>query len=428
MSTQDPGGFSPGNSSNLMQFDNSKCISNMAPGQKFLIMRRINGNKSMKGISPFMVNRVIDTVAGKLDKMNLLRDGTLLMKTSDAKQANKLVKLTAFNSDIKVEVIEHQWLNKIRGVIKCRELIGVSDDEVLYEMKNQYVTEIYRLKKKLDRDETEEIGTYFLTFSTSQLPDYVNIGYIRCRVYPYIPNPMRCVNCLQFNHKKDKCENPTMCANCGDQYHLADEKSKCEKPLKCVNCLGEHNSLDRRCPEYKKNKAINRIKVIEQLSIYEARKVYAIRNPLQFQRQTFAEKVKENVPIENAEKNQKSINTDKNEDYLNSSPENDIEMETPGEITENTTSEVTHSSNTMPPETPKNKIQKKPAQQSTPRRPQRSRNSSSTRAADNKITKPQTAKNQNAMKETIRRSRSFIKDVMLTPEEEEMLDKMSSDQ
>jgi hypothetical protein len=150
-------------------------------------------------------------------------------------------------------------------------------------MKDQNISEIYRLKKKENGLESE-LGTYFITFTTTTVPDYIDIGYLRVRVSIYTPPPMRCWNCLQFNHTKSHCKSQTrICGNCGDSFHLA-EKEICLRAPKCVNCFGNHSSFNKNCPIFIKNKEINHIKVTEMVSFNEAKRLFRIRNPLFNQR------------------------------------------------------------------------------------------------------------------------------------------------
>ncbi|KAL5275294.1 hypothetical protein ACFFRR_001296 [Megaselia abdita] len=53
-----------------------------------------------------------------------------------------------------------------------------------------------------------------------------------------------------------------------------------EPDVKCANCTEAHNSFSRFCPTYKKEFEIQKIKVTQKKTISEARKEYAIQNPL----------------------------------------------------------------------------------------------------------------------------------------------------
>jgi hypothetical protein len=155
----------------------------------------------------------------------MLRNGSLLVQAKDVHQADLYVRIIAFSPEVNVDISEHKSLNKTRGVIRCKELIiGVSDEEFLSEMQDQHVTEIYRLKRKENGKELE-LGTYFITFSTSTMPEFIDVGYFRVRVSIYTPPPMRCWNCLQFNHTKTHCKSGTrICGNCGDAFHLGENQ------------------------------------------------------------------------------------------------------------------------------------------------------------------------------------------------------------
>jgi hypothetical protein len=157
-------------------------------------------------------------------------------------------------------------------------LAGVSDEEFLEEMKDQHVTGIQRMKKKMNGIE-KETGLYFLTFGTCDPPEFVTICYERLEVRKFTPSPYRCWNCLKFNHSKNSCSAEKRCANCGQNYHLTEEFEVCMNPINCVNCGGQHSSLDKKCPIYLMNKEINAIMVNSNLSRKEAIMIYKSRNP-----------------------------------------------------------------------------------------------------------------------------------------------------
>lgn len=422
MKPGDPGGSPPGYNPLLMEFDNAKTIKSVSPGPKYLVMRRIGEGSTMKGVSPFLIHRAIESVAGKVQKTNALRSGDLLIQTQDAKQANKLVKLIALNSEVKVDISEHERLNKVRGVIRCRELIGISNDEILFEMQDQYISEIRRLTRKENGVEIE-IGTYFLTFSTTTLPDYVNIGFIRCSVKPYIPSPLRCFNCLKLNHSKENCRNSSrLCSNCGDSYHIDDDNQKCEKPPKCVNCFGLHNSLDKSCPKYIESREINRIKVVEQVSYREANNIYKSRNPLSFNRpfsSLFKNNSQHNIPESPSQDSpkEKEENTNQEDENLKSQileSDNEMEIEI---IDENNKNQIPQTT----PHNPSTSQNPNPSQ-----RPSRSlHRSPSKNRSTSKVKKHSQHKTQAAIKNAVKLvDDEFIKEHVVTPREEAYLNKM----
>jgi hypothetical protein len=262
-----------------MSFDITRKLSNETPGEKFLVMKRIGNNGSMDGVSPFLVTKAIEGVAqGRVQKISWLRNGTVLIKTVNLKQAMQLVKLTGLSPIYQVEVSEHNRLNSSKGVIRTRMLSSVSDEEFLSEMKSQNIIGIYRVKRKIDNVE-KETGVYFLTFATCEPPETINMCYESVRVTPYVIPPMRCWNCLKFNHTKNFCSERKNCANCGQEFHLTEEFEVCDLPKSCVNCGGPHSSLDRKCPTYQMHREINAIMAYNKLSLREARIIYQQRNP-----------------------------------------------------------------------------------------------------------------------------------------------------
>ena len=99
-------------------------------------------------------------------------------------QAQKLMRLTGLSSSIPVTVIEHDRLNTSKGVIMCRILNTCSEEEICQNLKNQGVTEVYSVKIFFQGVQ-KPTGTYFLTFSSTKLPEEIKIAYLNVKVSPY---------------------------------------------------------------------------------------------------------------------------------------------------------------------------------------------------------------------------------------------------
>lgn len=82
-----------------------------------------------------------------------------------------------------------------------------------------------------------------LTF-TSCSSATVKEGYLDCEVGPYIPNPLRCFQCQQFDHLKAVYHGFVTCACCSGKYHSA---YKCKLIPHCVNCSSSHLSYFCSC-------------------------------------------------------------------------------------------------------------------------------------------------------------------------------------
>ena len=103
-------------------------------------MNRVDQGATLTTVSPFLLKKVIDTVAGEIDKCIKLRNGTVLLLTKNLQQAEKLVQLTSLNNNISISINEHNSLNQVKGVVFHHEFKYVSDDEILSNCKLQNVS------------------------------------------------------------------------------------------------------------------------------------------------------------------------------------------------------------------------------------------------------------------------------------------------
>ena len=114
------------------------------------------------------------------------------------------------------------------------------------------------------------------------MPSEIKIAYLNVKVTHYIPDPARCFTCLQYGHISKNCKSEQrLCINCAKPHHTTDEE-KCNNAPSCIHCPNneiKHNSISRDCPKYKDEKNIQKIRVTENISIYEAAKKYRLINP-----------------------------------------------------------------------------------------------------------------------------------------------------
>lgn len=237
-------------------------------GPRFLILKRTDPGKTMELENPFFIKKAMDAITTNV-QISRLKDGDLLLKTVDRQQAAKLLKQEKFGGTMNIKITEHPKLNLCSGTIFCRDLIKVSDELILSELKDQKVVKVDRMKKKLDNGQLIDTGVFILTFDLCHIPDSIDVGFYPCKVKQYIPSPLRCMNCLKYGHTKNRCTGPRTCANCGTPYH---DNAPCPKPNSCLHCQGQHSALDRKCPRYLDEMEIQKISVTERLSLNDARK------------------------------------------------------------------------------------------------------------------------------------------------------------
>ena len=160
-------------------------------------------------------------------------------------------------------------------MIRCRDLEGVSEEEICQHLSSQDVTAIRRIKVRRN-NELLPTNTFVLTFNVPTLPTSIKAGYLNIPVEPFIPNPLRCFKCQRFGHGQNTCRGKLTCARCGQFDH--DNKT-CVNDVVCINCKGNHCAYSRECPQWKLEKQVQQGRVQNRLSFPEARKLVETATP-----------------------------------------------------------------------------------------------------------------------------------------------------
>ena len=245
--------------------------------------------KKLSSLSPFQRREGCDRF-GKVSRCDKLRDGGIEVEFVDEIEAKRALSATEFQYTVKdghgkrlvklpITVSAHRTKNTSRGVIFCVDLEDVSDEDIAEGLSDFGVVAARRIRS---RKAGALIPTHniILTFNQLELPREVSVGYVRVRVRPYIPNPMRCFRCLRFGHTRDYCRNRPTCGNCASSDHSGEDCTSETK--KCVNCdasQNPHSAFDRSCPALQREKEIIAIKHTERVSFREAREKYNASHP-----------------------------------------------------------------------------------------------------------------------------------------------------
>ncbi|XP_055924552.1 uncharacterized protein LOC129956646 [Argiope bruennichi] len=247
----------------------------LKPYDAFFIVKRVSEVKeSFHTVSPFLVEKALTGSVGEVASVRKLRSGDLLVEVASRQQSNKILKLKSMGT-IKVTVTPHGSLNSSKGVISCGELFNVSLEEITKKLQSQGVTQVRRISIRRD-GKLLNTKHLILTFNSPKLPESIKAGYMKLPVRPYVPNPLRCFNCQRFGHSKANCRGTLTCARCAVPGH---ESNECSAKEKCVNCKEDHASFSRLCPIWKREKEIISVKVKEQVSFPEARRIVRARTP-----------------------------------------------------------------------------------------------------------------------------------------------------
>ena len=270
---------------------------------KFLMLHHQDPNRKLCHENPFVIEKAIGGILGMNHgcKIKALRSGHLLIEADQKHQAELLLKTTNLNG-IPVKVDGHRTLNTSKGVIYCEYLRDMTDDNILDNLLEQDVTEVYRLQKRQGNTH-EPTDRFIMTFGKPTPPQEMKIGYMNVKVQKYIPNPRRCFNCQQYGHGKNTCRHDTVCAKCAQTGH---EYNECQNEPKCFHCQKDHPTSSKDCPRWKIEKMIIELKTNENITFYEARNrvckanqhlVQHIPSMKQFQVQTWSNVLATAPPI-----------------------------------------------------------------------------------------------------------------------------------
>jgi len=222
---------------------------------RFLVIQSTEQNFKMTSLSPFVISKTLQSIAGEPKSVKKLRSGDLLVEVVKASHSNNLLNTTSFFGH-PCKCFAHNSLNTSRGVIRCPDLAGVSETEIVDELKTQHVTGARRIKIKRN-GQYIQTNTIILTFGIPFLPSFLNIGYLRTKVSIYIPNPLQCYNCFKFGHNEKNCKVAEICPKCNTNGYEHNE-ADCSKPLSCVNSSEPHSARSRDCKAWKIEKEVAR--------------------------------------------------------------------------------------------------------------------------------------------------------------------------
>ena len=130
---------------------------------RFIIIESEDENSSITSLSPFVIQKVLQSISGEPKSIKKLsKSNQLLAEVSRKAHAENLLRTQTFHN-LKVRVRPHSSQNSSRGVIRCPDLRGRSEKEILDEMKPQRVTAVkrFRVKKRWSVKRHKHFCLYF---------------------------------------------------------------------------------------------------------------------------------------------------------------------------------------------------------------------------------------------------------------------------
>ena len=239
------------------------------PDKASFVTLRAKGQTRLSNVNSFIIKKVIDGNVGNVVNVKKLASGDLLVQALNSAQIKSLLKLRCIH-DIEIEASIPVSMNSCRGVVTHADFIDMETAEIVDEMAYQNVIGAKKITKFIDGNR-RNTASVILTFSSTKLPDKVEVGYEKIYVRPYIPNPLRCFKCQLYGHHGNACRSSLpYCAKCASEGHTMEQcTSQVEK---CRNCGEAHSTFSRDCPAWKLEKEICTVKATEGISYGEARK------------------------------------------------------------------------------------------------------------------------------------------------------------
>ena len=179
---------------------------------RFLIIEPISVG-ALNSLSPFAVHKALQGLAGELKSVKRIKSGRLLVECNKQNHSKCLLKSNIM-CNIPIKVSAQTSLNSSKGVIRSRDLEGVSEGVMLDNLSSQGVSAVKRIQIRRN-NELVLMNTFILTFSKPLLPDSIKAGYLKIPIVPFIPNPLRCFKCHCYGHRENACRGKVTCARCG---------------------------------------------------------------------------------------------------------------------------------------------------------------------------------------------------------------------
>lgn len=237
---------------------------------------RIQGvDKAPLPDAPFLIRKSIQAFLGSpIEGAYPEANGvTYALKVRNQRQFNQLLKMTQLVDGTPVEVVEHPVKNVTKCVVSCKNVVNVTETELLEELSEQGVKAVHRITRREGSDRVNT-PTLIVTIRGTNKPNFLDFGYIRCKTRPYYPSPMMCFNCWAFGHTRLRCKSNAVCGKCSGNHPIL-ENENCTNNKFCARCdTNQHSISDRSCPGYQKENQIQRIKTDQDVSYPVARRIY----------------------------------------------------------------------------------------------------------------------------------------------------------
>ncbi len=190
------------------------------------IVLRSGAEGPIGSLSPFVMGGRVCGIIGRPRGVGGLEGGGLLVGVTEGAQSEGLLGTTGFFR-VPVECFPRGSLGASRGVVRCPDLGGVSEDEMAEGLRSQGVASARRVGVGRDGG---RVGTnvLVLTFGTSVLPGSMRVGCLVVGVGVCVPSPVLCGGCRRCGRTCHGCGSQCgICPGCGGRGCCGAEAGRC---------------------------------------------------------------------------------------------------------------------------------------------------------------------------------------------------------
>jgi hypothetical protein len=216
----------------------------------------LTSQTNMRHISLINLTKWLDNKFNiKPAQVKTTRTNALRIECTQA-QANKLKQTTDFQG-LPITCSENKpATNKNIKVIHGIPTADTIDDIKTALTDQQLLIEDVRRYYRHDLNTNTKVPTQTvqITFSTTNNPESVTIGYRRFKLNEYEPKAIRCLNCMQYGHTSNRCNNKAKCSRCFANHKTEDCTANTPKEY-CKDChANDHRAGHKTCPRYQEAK------------------------------------------------------------------------------------------------------------------------------------------------------------------------------
>ena len=137
---------------------------------RFIVLSCQEKDKQLTKVSPFVIQKFIQGVAGEVKKVTKLRSGSLMVECSRPGQSKSLLSAEKI-LNIPISASPHKSLNSSQGIIRDRDrdLAEFSEEQILNELKDQGITAVKQFVKKREKQKIKYISNYIQYTNSSTI-------------------------------------------------------------------------------------------------------------------------------------------------------------------------------------------------------------------------------------------------------------------